>query len=120
MADKKEEVAHALVQLAWADNELTPAESELLATYLRKIGFDEEEARQAWLTSNEPVNYESLRSLMPDAGEREELVRELLTISFTDEALTFSEFDLIEKMATALEISDETMERLRAEASSKP
>ena len=116
MADKKQEIAHALVQLAWADGELTPQEAELLAKYLRRFGFDEEEARQAWLTSNEPVNYESLRSLMPEEAERNELMRELLAISLTDEMLTFSEFDLIEKMAKALGISDETMEKLRIDA----
>src|SRR5271168_4001550 len=104
MTDKKHEVARALVQLAWADDELTPAEAELLSQYLKKLGFDEEAARQAWLTETEPVDYDSLRKLIPGHEERMELMRDLLTISFSDDHLSFDEFDLLDKMAQALEV----------------
>ena len=119
MSDRKHEIAHALVQLAWADGELSPVEAELLAKYLRQIGFNEDEARQAWLTDNEPVNYESLCQVMPEKADRDELMRELLTISFSDETLTFSEFDLIEKMAQALKITDKEMEHLRSQVNQR-
>ena len=115
MDEKKREIARALVQIAWADNELTPGEAELLSQFLRKIGFDEESAQQAWLTENQPVNYEALRRLLPDHAERLELMKELLTISFSDDHLTFDEFDVLDKMAQALEVSEEEVERLRTE-----
>ena len=118
MAEKKQEIARALVQLAWADGQLTPEETELLAKYLKQLGYDEATAAQAWLTENQPVDYAGLRQALPDLAERIEVMRELINLSCADDALTFDEFDLVDKMAQALEISEEQMEALRVEASS--
>jgi uncharacterized tellurite resistance protein B-like protein len=120
MAEKKVEIARALVQLAWADNQLTPEESDLLNTFLRELGFPPDEASQAWLTEDQPPDYAALHRLLPDQAERRELVRKILALSLSDDAISFEELDLVERAARALEISDDELAELRREVTSTP
>ena len=104
-----------LVQMAWADHKLVDEERAFLGRALAALGatgaeIDELESRR------EAVDLQALATTLPGLPERLEAMRLLLRVAFADEALTFEEFDLIDRLANALGLDDAQLEQLRQEA----
>ena len=108
-----------LVQMAWADRKLVDTERELLQKMLTHLGATPEEIED-FETLPEEVDLDQLVSTLPGPAERREAMRLLLQIAFADDALTFEEFDLVDRLAGALGLSEDELEELRQEALKSP
>ena len=65
----------------------------------------------------QPPSTSSLIAQMPGAQAREDVMRDVLRMCFSDGVLEFEEFDLIERVAGQLGLNEETLERIRTEVS---
>ena len=104
-----------LVATAWVDNRLDPAEADMIRQVLGKQGISDSDIDQVL---NWPApSVASLISKLPGDQAREEVIRDVLRMCFSDGVLEFEEFDLIERVAGQLGLNEETLERIRSEVS---
>ena len=108
-------IVKAMSHLAWADGVLDPREETMLTKFFLKLGLTEEEAKAALLRDSEPPDLQELARAIPGKPGRHKLIRLLMELSFADEALTFDEYHVIEKVTKVLEITEDELEELRQE-----
>lgn len=113
--DKLNANQQLLVATAWVDNHLDRAEADLLRQVLSKQGLSDADIEAA--LKQQPPAISGLISQMPGAQAREDVMRDVLRMCFSDGILEFAEFDLIERVAGQLGLNEETLERIRTEVS---
>ena len=115
--DKLNANQQLLLATAWVDNNLDPAEADMLRQVLSKQGIAADDIESALQTQPPPVA--QLISQMPGGQPREDVMRDVLRMCFSDGVLEFEEFDLIERVAGQLGLNEETLERIRNEVSAE-
>ena len=113
--DKLNANQQLLLATAWVDNNLDANEAELIRQILGNQGIAAADIESALKT--QPPSTSSLISQMPGAQAREDVMRDVLRMCFSDGVLEFEEFDLIERVAGQLGLNEETLERIRTEVS---
>lgn len=113
--DKLNANQQLLLATAWVDNNLDATEADLIRQILGKQGIAEADIESALKT--QPPSTSSLIAQMPGSQAREEVMRDVLRMCFSDGVLEFEEFDLIERVAGQLGLNEETLERIRTEVS---
>lgn len=113
--DKLNANQQLLVATAWVDNHLDGAEADLLRQVLGKQGLSENDIEAALKAQPPPIS--GLINQMPGAQAREDVMRDVLRMCFSDGILEFAEFDLIERVAGQLGLNEEQLERIRNEVS---
>lgn len=121
MDEQAREIVKALVEMAWADGQVSAEESALLIKCLKEAGANPNDvddlskllARPSDDIMSEPANIDA-SSL--DEDKRLGVMRALLIMSFMDGHVSFAEYTQIERMQQELGISTEQLEVLRAEA----
>jgi hypothetical protein len=95
------ELVKLLLQVAWADHEVAPAEAEALLAYGRRSGLDEDEQRglAAMLSGRAPLAPPNLGVLKERRAEVMRAVKELL---LSDLAVADEEDDLLAQIAALL------------------
>ena len=106
-----------LVATAWVDNRLDPAEATLLRQILGASGLSSPQVDS--VLQSRPPSVAALLALIPDGKPREDVMRDVLGMCFSDGVLEIEEFDLIERVAAQLGLDSEDLERIRAEVSSQ-
>ena len=109
--DKLNANQQLLVATAWVDNHLDRAEADMLRQVLAKQGLPESDIEAALKQQPPPIT--GLINQMPGGQAREEVMRDVLRMCFSDGILEFEEFDLIERVAGQLGLNEETLERIR-------
>ncbi|MFN8608401.1 MAG: TerB family tellurite resistance protein [Vulcanimicrobiota bacterium] len=104
-----------LLATAWVDNNLAEAEANMLRQVLTHQGVAEADIEAALKTR--PPSVTELVNQLPGGQPREEVMRAVLRMCFSDGILEFEEFDLIERVAGQLGLNEETLERIRGEVS---
>ena len=98
---QKQEIIKSLANMAWADGEVTENERALLFTVCFQLGASEQEVDELHEVLGKPDNIPDglaeLKDVLPDKESRKNVMRLLLAMSMIDGAISFSEFDLIEK-----------------------
>ncbi len=113
--DKLNANQQLLLATAWVDNNLDPAEADMLRQVLGKQGIAAGDIETALKTQPPPIA--QLISQMPGGQPREDVMRDVLRMCFSDGVLEFEEFDLIERLAGQLGLNEETLERIRNQVS---
>lgn len=95
------ELVKLLLQVAWADHELGPAEAEVLLAYARRNGLEESQLRDvaAMLSGSSPLVPPNLGLLKERRPEVMRAVRELL---LSDRAITAEEDEVLSQIAALL------------------
>ena len=104
-----------LVQMAWADNKLVDEERAFLERALAELGATPAEIAEL-AEQREPVDLHALAATLPGVPERLEAMHLLMKVAFADDALTFEEFDLVDRLAAVLGLTDDQLEQLRQSA----
>ncbi len=102
-----------LIATAWVDGRLDPAEARLLEQLLGRTGFSNDDLQRA-LAPPGPALDDLLKSI-PEGRPRREVMSEVLRMCFADDVLELEEFDLIDRVARQLGLSQEELESLRQE-----
>ena len=95
------ELLKLLLQVAWADHDVAPAEAEALLAFARRSGLDENEQQQlsAMLAGRAPLAPPNLALLRGRRAEVLHAVKELLLV---DLEIADEERDLLEQIAALL------------------
>jgi uncharacterized tellurite resistance protein B-like protein len=95
------ELVKLLVQVAWADHEVAPAEAEALLSFARRSGLPEAEltSLRAMLTGRTPLVPPNLGLLKPRRSEVLRAVKELL---LSDLAVAEEEEEILGQIASLL------------------
>lgn len=118
---RSREIVKSLAEMAWADGVVSPEERALLLKILIEAGAnpdDTEELEHLLAAPSADVLSEPahLGRIELDHEGKLSVMRALLIMSFMDGALSFAEFGQLERVAQELEISQEEIDVLRAEA----
>ena len=103
---------------AWADGEMHPAEAAALERFIAAssdLSADQRVSAQALLTSKPDLDIADVRKLDLDA--REGVYRAALGIVKLDRKVTDDESVFLTRLRAALEIDEQTLERIEAEQS---
>lgn len=104
-----------LLATAWVDGHLAESEAAMLRQVLANQGVAAADIDAALKTKAPAVS--DLINQLPGGQPREEVMRDVLRMCFSDGILEFEEFDLIERVAGQLGLNEETLERIRGEVS---
>ncbi len=116
MNEQSRAILQALVNMAWADGQVSPEESGLILKAMSEAGAPAEDTEElARLLSSAPAPVD-LNVAELDEEKRLGVMRALLIMSFMDGHVSFAEYAHIEAMQRELGISDEQLDALRAEA----
>lgn len=113
--DKLTSNQQLLLATAWVDNHLAEAEADMLRQVLNHQGVAPDDIEAALKVK--PPSVSELISKLPGGQPREEVMRDVLQMCFSDGILEFEEFDLIERVAGQLGLNEETLERIRSQVS---
>lgn len=120
MQNQRQEIIKSLASMAWADGQVTDEERALLFAVCLQLGASEQEVEELEEALGKPSDVaESVAELkiaLPDKESRTNVMRVLLTMSMIDGVISFSEFELIEKISTELGLNSEELEELREDA----
>jgi len=105
-----------LIAAAWVDGRLDPTEAEFLQRVLSGAGASPTNI-ESWLQS--PANIDELLCKIPGPEPRKAVMQDILRVCFSDGILEFEEFDLIERVATRLEIDEQALEVMRSQVSAE-
>lgn len=120
MDENRREFLKALLQLAWADDELTEGEQETMADILVRMGYDPDEVEQEELSSPD-VTVERLKDSLKEKWARQQVLRDLVTVAFADHDLSLQELAYLEKVAAQLELTrQDLMELVETEIRRRP
>lgn len=117
--DGKAEMLLALAQLAWADGEVAKEETETITRMADRIGVNLVE-RIATLDKGLSQPPESdlvhLEEVFPDQEQRRTALQMLVTLSMADGRVDPAEEEFIRNMAARLQISEQDLDGMRAQA----
>lgn len=120
MDEQAREIVKALVEMAWADGNVSPEESSLLIQCLKEAGANPNDVDDLTSLLSRPSDNATAPSNIDasslDEDKRMGVMRALLIMSFMDGHVSFSEYTQIERMQQVLGISAEQLEVLRTEA----
>lgn len=118
MDDRQREILRALAQLAWADGEVTPEETELISNFADRLGLsliDKIATMDSGLAEPDraPVD---LQKVLPDYASRKEAMQMLVTLCFAGGQVKDSEMQYLGEIAVKLEINAADLEEMRQNA----
>lgn len=121
MDEQAREIVKALVEMAWADGQVSPEESALLIKCLQEAGAAEQDVEELTRLLAQPggenvVSAANIDVASLDEEKRLGVMRALMIMSFMDGHVSFAEYAQIEQMQAKLGISAEQLEVLRSEA----
>lgn len=112
----QKEVVKSIIQVAWADGQVSAQERDVLSRMLMQVGCSPEEVSELdEVLSGTETRMPDLDKVLPDKASRLDAMRAIMTMSFADGALSFKEFTYMERMASKLGVDDDELEQLRAE-----
>lgn len=113
MEQRERALLKGLVQVIWADGEVSDEEREMLGGILSELGSSHEEIEEVGRMMTAPPDISNLRDQIPDMESRQEIMKLLLAMSMADGRVDTSEVRFLNKIADHLEIVPETLERLK-------
>lgn len=116
MEHRERALLKGLVQLIWADGEVSEEERLMLGGILSELGSSAAEIEEVGRMMVEPPSLDDLREKVPDAGSRREIMKLLLAMSMADGRVETTEIRFLDRLAEHLEISSAELEALKEEA----
>jgi uncharacterized membrane protein YebE (DUF533 family) len=116
MKHRERALLKGLVQLIWADGEVSEEERLMLGGILSELGSSAAEIEEVGRMMVEPPSLDDLREKVPDAGSRREIMKLLLAMSMADGRVETTEIRFLDRLAEHLEISSAELEALKEEA----
>ncbi len=118
MDARQREIIRALAQLAWADGEVTPEETELISQFADKLGLsliDKISQLDSGLAAPDDAPVD-LEAVLPDYQSRKDAMQMLVTLCFAGGQVKDSEMKYLGEIAVKLEISAQDLEEMRQNA----
>lgn len=120
MDENKRDFLRALLQLAWADDELTESEQETMADILVRMGYDPDEVEQEEVADVD-ASVERLKDSLKEKWARQQVLRDLVKVAFADHDLSLQEFAYLEKVAAQLDLGKkDLLELVESEIRRRP
>jgi len=116
MENRERALLKGLVQLIWADGEVSEEERLMLGGILSELGSSAAEIEEVGRMMVEPPSLDDLREKVPDAESRREIMKLLLAMSMADGRVDTTEIRFLDRLADHLEISSAELEVLKEEA----
>jgi uncharacterized membrane protein YebE (DUF533 family) len=116
MEHRERALLKGLVQLIWADGEVSEEERLMLGGILSELGSSAAEIEEVGRMMVEPPSLDDLREKVPDAGSRREIMKLLLAMSMADGRVETTEIRFLDRLAEHLEIPSAELEALKEEA----
>ncbi len=113
MEPREQALLKGLVQLIWADGEVSEQERLMLGGILSELGVTTAEIQQVGRMMVSPPSLDDLREQIPDMESRQEIMKLLVAMSLADGQVDTTELRFMDRLAEHLEISPEVMERLK-------
>ncbi|NMA29043.1 MAG: TerB family tellurite resistance protein [Burkholderiales bacterium] len=116
MDDRERALLKGLVQMIWADGEVSEEERLMLGGILSELGVSAAEIEEVGRMMIDPPTLDDLREKVPDEESRREILKLLVAMSMADGRVDTTEIRFLDRLAEHLEISSEEMDALREEA----
>ncbi len=113
MEPREQALLKGLVQLIWADGEVSEQERLMLGGILSELGVTTAEIQQVGRMMVAPPSLDDLRDQIPDMESRQEIMKLLVAMSMADGQVDTTELRFLDRLAEHLEISAEVMEKLK-------
>lgn len=113
MEQRERALLKGLVQLIWADGEVSEQERLMLGGILSELGVTTAEIEEVGRMMIAPPSLEDLRDQIPDTESRHEIMKLLVAMSMADGQVDTTELRFLDRLAAHLEISPEVMEELK-------
>lgn len=113
MDQRERALLKGLVQVIWADGEVSEEEREMLGGILTELGSSTAEIEEVGRMMTAPPDIGNLREQIPDMESRQEIMKLLLAMSMADGRVDTSEIRFLNKVAEHLEIAHDTLDRLK-------
>ena len=113
MDQRERALLKGLVQVIWADGLVSEEEREMLGGILAGLGSTPEEIEEVARLMQAPPDLENLREQVPDMESRQEIMKLLVAMSMADGRVDTSELRFLSRLAQHLDISEETLDRLK-------
>jgi uncharacterized tellurite resistance protein B-like protein len=116
MDDRERALLKGLVQMIWADGEVSEEERLMLGGILSELGVSAAEIEEVGRMMIDPPTLDDLREKVPDEESRREILKLLVAMSMADGRVDTTEIRFLDRLAEHLEISSEEMDAIREEA----
>lgn len=113
MDQRERALLKGLVQVIWADGEVSDEEREMLGGILSELGSSTAEIEEVGRMMTAPPDIGNLREQIPDMESRQEIMKLLLAMSMADGRVDTSEIRFLNKVAEHLEIPHDTLDHLK-------
>ncbi len=113
MEQRERALLKGLVQLIWADGEVSEQERLMLGGILSELGVTTAEIEEVGRMMIAPPSLEDLRDQIPDTESRHEIMKLLVAMSMADGQVDTTELRFLDRLAAHLEIPPEVMEELK-------
>lgn len=113
MDQRERALLKGLVQVIWADGEVSDEEREMLGGILSELGSSSAEIEEVGRMMTAPPDIGNLREQIPDMESRQEIMKLLLAMSMADGRVDTSEIRFLNKVAEHLEIPHATLDHLK-------
>lgn len=113
MENRERALLKGLVQLIWADGEVSEEERLMLGGILSELGSSAAEIEEVGRMMVEPPSLEDLREKVPDAESRREIMKLLVAMAMADGRVETSEIRFLDRLAERLEIPSAELETLK-------
>lgn len=121
MDDRQRQILRALINMAWADGEVVPEESSMIARFADELGvslIDKIQSLDAGLSGQGQQIEADLESVLPDHASRLEAIEMLVSLSFADGRLDDNEMKYLGTLAVKLGIGADELDQIRQRVSS--
>ncbi|MGE0495883.1 MAG: DUF533 domain-containing protein [Vulcanimicrobiota bacterium] len=119
--DRQRQILRALINMAWADGEVVPEESSMIARFADELGvslIDKIQSLDAGLSGSGQQIEADLESVLPDHASRLEAIEMLVSLSFADGHLDDGEMKYLGTLAVKLGIGADELDQIRQRVSS--
>ena len=113
MEQRERALLKGLVQLIWADGEVSEQERLMLGGILSELGVTTAEIEEVGRMMVAPPSLEDLREQIPDTESRHEIMKLLVAMSMADGQVDTTELRFLDRLAAHLEIPPDVMEDLK-------
>lgn len=113
MDQRERALLKGLVQVIWADGEVSDEEREMLGGILSELGSSTAEIEEVGRMMTAPPDIGNLREQIPDMESRQEIMKLLLAMSMADGRVDTSEIRFLNKVAEHLEIANDMLDHLK-------
>src|ERR1017187_6096469 len=115
MNKTEETLVKGLINLIWADGQVTDHERNLLGVVLANLGLNHKEVEEVGKMMISPPELVDLKSSVPDQGARLEIMKTLVGMALSGGTVDISEVRFLDTMAEELGIGAADLEILVAE-----